>query len=82
MFSTDTWLRIVCAALVNPILFGIGAVTVLSVPAFAEHAKYLIPAVVVASFALAPVIAYVIAPRLRIRNWGRDAWAEGDAVSG
>ncbi|RST87113.1 hypothetical protein EJC49_07355 [Aquibium carbonis] len=67
---------------VNAVLFGLGAVTVLSIPALADRAVFLIPAVVVASFALAPFIAGMIAPRMRIRNWSRKAWREGDAISG
>lgn len=82
MFTTDTWLRIVCSMHVNAVLFGLGAITVLSVPALAEQAKFLIPAVVVASFALAPFIGGVIASRMRVRNWGKRAWREGDAISG
>lgn len=82
MFSTDTWLRIVCSMHVNAVLFGLGAITVLSIPALAEQAKYLIPAVVVASFALAPVIGGLIAPRMRVRNWGKRGWRDGDAISG
>ncbi|MDN2580186.1 hypothetical protein [Aquibium sp. ELW1220] len=82
MFSTDTWLRIVCAIQVNAMLFGLGAVTVLSIPALADQAMILIPAVVVASFVLAPVIGSMIASRMRVRNWSRRGWREGDAISG
>lgn len=38
---------------VNAVLFGLGAIIVLSIPALAEQAKFLIPAAVAASFALA-----------------------------
>ncbi|QDY99286.1 hypothetical protein FQ775_02255 [Nitratireductor mangrovi] len=82
MFSTDTWLVIVCSLSTNAVLFGTGVVTVLSVPALAAHAIYLIPAVVVASLALSPVAASWIAPRMRLRNWGRRDWREGDVISG
>jgi hypothetical protein len=82
MFSTDTWLRIICGMMINAIIFGIGAVTVLSIPALAAHAKYLLPAVVVASFILAPFVAWPIARRMRLRNWGRRNWQAGDAISG
>ncbi|WP_235679331.1 hypothetical protein [Aquibium microcysteis] len=82
MFSTDIWLRIVCAMQVNAMLFGIGTVTVLSVPALADRAEILIPAVVLASFLLAPIVGGFIAARMRLRNWGRRAWREGDAISG
>lgn len=82
MLSTDTWLRIVVSMQINAILFGAGAIVVLTVPALAEQAKYLIPVVVVASFALAPLLASVVFPRMRIRRWGRAAWRKGDTISG
>lgn len=82
MFGTDTWLKILCAIMVNAVVFGIGAITVLSVPALAAQAKYFIPAVVVASFVISPFIAIPIARRMRLRNWGREEWNRGDAISG
>jgi hypothetical protein len=82
MFSTDIWLRITCGMMINAVLFGAGAVTVLSVPALAAQAKYLIPAVVLASFALTPFISVPIARRMRLRNWGRQGWHKGDTISG
>jgi len=82
MLSTDTWLKIVSGMMINAVLFGLGAIIVLSIPALAEHAKYLMPLVVVLSFALAPFIAAPIARRMRLRNWGRRAWREGDVISG
>jgi len=82
MLSTDTWLKIMSGLMINAVLFGLGAITVLSIPALAEQAKYLIPAVVVLSFALVPFIAAPIARRMRLRNWGRTAWREGDLISG
>lgn len=82
MFRTDTWLTIICSMMVNAVVFGIGTITVLTVPVFAGVAKYLIPAVVVFSFAAAPFIAKFIARRMRIRNWGRRAWQQGDLISG
>jgi hypothetical protein len=55
--------------MVNAVLFGIGAVTVLSIPSLQEQWKFLIPIVVVASFVLAAPISWFIAPRLRARYW-------------
>lgn len=80
--STDTWLKIMCGLMVNAMLFGVGVVTTLSVPALAELAKYLIPAVVVASFALTPFLVGFFAGRMRIRNWGVEGWQKGDLISG
>jgi uncharacterized membrane protein len=82
MFSTHTWITIVCAINVNAVLFGLGVITVLSIPALSEQAKVLIPAVVVASIVLAPFIGAMIARRMRMKNWGPKAWREGDAISG
>lgn len=82
MFATDTWLRIMSGMMINAVLFGLGAVTVLSAPTLAVHAKYLIPAVVVVSFVLAPLISVWTARRMRIRNWGRESWKNGDLISG
>jgi hypothetical protein len=80
--STDTWLKIMCGLMVNAMLFGVGVVTTLSIPALAEHAKYLIPAVVVASFVLTPFLVGFFARRMRIRNWGVKGWQKGDLISG
>ncbi|CAN5360121.1 hypothetical protein BH10PSE8_BH10PSE8_01330 [soil metagenome] len=80
--NVDLFLKIICASIVNAVLFGIGAATILSVPVLAEQALYLLPAVIVASLALAPLLAMWIAPRLRFRNWGREAWLRGDGISG
>lgn len=82
MISTDTWLKIICSMMINAVIFGFGAIAVLSIPMLAVHAKYLIPAVVLASFAVAPVMASLIAPRMRLRNWGKRAWRQGDLISG
>lgn len=82
MFTTDTWLRIVCSMMINAVIFGAGAILVLSVPALAAEAKILLPLVVLAAFAAAPFFALVIAPRMRLRNWGRREWQRGDMISG
>lgn len=55
--------------MVNAVLFGTGAVIVLSVPGLQEQWKYLLPVVIVLSFLLAAPIAWLIAPRLRARYW-------------
>ncbi len=82
MFTTDTWLRIVCSMMINAVLFGAGAILVLSVPALTAQAKYLLPLVVVTSFVVAPFLASAVAPRMRLRNWGVPGWKKGDALSG
>ncbi|MEX0405138.1 hypothetical protein ABGN05_05620 [Aquibium sp. LZ166] len=67
--KTRTYLTGIVSLMVNAVLFGAGVVVVLSVPALSEHAIYLIPAVVVASFILTPFIAWKIAPRMRLSYW-------------
>ncbi|MFA7416188.1 MAG: hypothetical protein WC048_17085 [Rhizobium sp.] len=67
--KTQLFVTALVAMMVNAVIFGIGAVSVLSVPALNEHAKYLLPAVIVVTSALTPFVAWRIAPRLRLRNW-------------
>ena len=62
--SKRAWLTSLVSLLVNAVVFGIGAVIVLSVPAFNREAAMLLPVAVLASFALTPVIVGYIAPRL------------------
>lgn len=66
--SPRLFIACLVSLMVNAVIFGIGAITVLSVPALNEHAKYLLPVVVVASFAITPFISWQIAPRLRLRT--------------
>ncbi|CAN7660333.1 hypothetical protein LJR030_002057 [Rhizobium sp. LjRoot30] len=82
MLSTDTWLKIICSMMINAILFGVGIVTVLMVPAFSDNLKIWIPVVVVVSFAVAPLLAGYVARRMRLRNWGKKQWRNGDLISG
>ena len=65
---TRTWIAMLISLPVNAMLFGAGVITVLSTPALAEHAKYLLPAVIVAGLAATLPIAWMLAPRLRIRH--------------
>ena len=65
--TTRTAISVLVAMVINAVLFGVGAVTVLSIPALNELAAYLLPAVVAVSFAVSPIIAYALAPRLRAR---------------
>ena len=69
----DTKTRAGIAALlytmVNAVMFGAALITVLTVPAFREHAASGIVAAVLASLVLAAPVAWLIAPRLRDRTW-------------
>ena len=80
--TTNAWLIVICAIVINAVLFWIGAVTVLSITALAASAPTLLPVVVVTSIVLAPTLAVLVAPRMRFRNWSRDEWQRGDLISG
>lgn len=69
--KTNLFITALVSLMTNAVLFGAGAIAVLSVPALNEQAKYLLPVVIVASFLLAPIAAWFIAPRMRARNWPR-----------
>ena len=53
----------------NAVAFGIVIVPVLLIPALAQNAFTLIPAVVIASFVVSAPLAWLIAPRLQARYW-------------
>jgi hypothetical protein len=53
--------------MVNAVVFGVGLVTVLSVPALAAHAFFWIPAVVLTSFVVAAPLCWLIAPMMMLR---------------
>lgn len=63
------YITIMLSLMTCAVLFGIGAVIVLSVPMLSEQAKFLLPAVIAASFVLGPIIAWFMAPRMRARYW-------------
>ncbi|MNE77800.1 hypothetical protein D3C80_1741500 [compost metagenome] len=67
--SVRLQLAIMVGLMINAVLFGIGAVIVLSIPVLADNAKYFLPVVVVTCFILTPFIAWLMAPRLRLRYW-------------
>lgn len=69
--KTRTYVAAFAALPVNAVLFGSGAITVLSIPALNEHATTLIPAVVVASFALTVPVAWWVSRRMMLRFWPR-----------
>lgn len=71
--KTRTFISALVGMQVAPVLFGAGVIAVLMIPALKAHAALLLPAVIVASFVAAPLIAWKIAPRLRARNWGYPA---------
>ena len=67
-WRTRTWIALLISLPVNAVLFGAGAIAVLSIPALTEQAKYLLPAVIVAGLAATLPLAWMLAPRLRVRR--------------
>jgi uncharacterized membrane protein YiaA len=78
--SEETMTRLRIAALIYPmagaIIFGVGIVLALTVPALNADAGFWIAVVVATSIILAAPIAWLIAPRLRARYWRHRAEAE------
>lgn len=65
---TITQITILVSLMVNAVVFGIGAIAILAVPALDTQAKYLLPVWIVVTFLISPVIARLLAPRLRLRE--------------
>lgn len=83
MECVDSFIRF---AITLPILSVVtGALTVLSLmlpdPLALIHAP-LWQIAMLLSFLFSAVLANLIAPRMRIRTWGRENWARGDRISG
>jgi uncharacterized membrane protein YciS (DUF1049 family) len=68
--STRTAIAALIWMMVNAVVFGAGAIAVLSIPQLNANAAFWLPAVVAASFIISPLIAWQIAPTLRAR-WQR-----------
>ena len=69
--STRTYIAALISMMVNAVILGAGAITVLSITALSAHAAYLLPIVVALSFVVSPSIAWAMAPMLRSR-WQRE----------
>jgi hypothetical protein len=80
LMSEETMTRLRIAALIYPmagaIIFGVGIVLALTVPALNADAGFWIVVVVLTSIILSAPIAWMIAPRLRARYWRQRAEAE------
>jgi uncharacterized membrane protein YciS (DUF1049 family) len=64
-------IAVLVSMMVNAVVFGAGAIAVLSIPRLSAQAAYLLPLVVAMSFLISPFIAWYIAPMLRSR-WQRE----------
>ena len=51
------------------VLFGVGAIVVLSIPILNDHAKKPLPIATLFGFPVGPLAAWYIAPRLRAQYW-------------
>ena len=67
--STRFQIAALLSLMVNAVIFGIGAITVLSTPLLAENAKFWLLVSVAASIILSPGISWFLVPRLRNRSW-------------
>lgn len=67
--SNNTRIALLISTMVNAVLFGIGAVTVLSIPALSADAKIWLPVVIVSAIVLSPFVSRALAPRLRSKRW-------------
>lgn len=65
---TINYITLYVSMMVNAVVFGVGTVAILSVPALNEQAKYLLPAWIVVTFLVSPVIGRFMAPSLRLRE--------------
>jgi len=69
LMSTRFQIALLIFLMTSAMVFGLGIVPVLAIPALAANAFILIPIVVVAAFVLGAPLAWLIAPRLRARYW-------------
>ena len=67
--TTRLSITLLVMMMTNSVLFGVGAIAVLSIPALNDQAMVLLPVVIVTSLLLGPLVAWFIAPRLRARYW-------------
>jgi hypothetical protein len=70
--STRFSITLLLCGLVGSVLFGVGAVMVLSIPSLSAHASVLLPVVIVASFIFAPAIGWRLAPMVRAKYVRRE----------
>jgi hypothetical protein len=66
--STRFAIALLLSGMVGGVLFGVGAILVLSIPQLSQHAAIFLPLVIVLSFILSPGISWVMAPSLRARH--------------
>lgn len=72
-FKMQAQLATLVFMMTNAVVFGVGVITVLSIPATEANAGPWIVGIVVASVVLSAPISWLIAPRLRLRYWKQRA---------
>ncbi|WP_018701058.1 hypothetical protein [Amorphus coralli] len=72
--QAKTQIAILIGLMANAVIFGFGAIVVLSVPPLAANAMVALPVVVAVSFALSPLVGWYLAPRAMARNWREGAY--------
>ncbi|MBP8246975.1 MAG: hypothetical protein KAX56_08925 [Phenylobacterium sp.] len=65
--STRVYIAGILSLMVAGVLFGMGAIPVLMIPALSAKANVLLPIVVILSIILTPPIAWKLAPKLRAK---------------
>jgi hypothetical protein len=65
--KTRTYVAALVSMMINAVVFGAGAIAVLSIPALEAEAWFWLPVVVVVSFLVSPFIGWALAPRLMAR---------------
>lgn len=65
---TITHITILVSLMVNAVVFGVGAVAILAIPSLDAQAKYPLPAWIALTVIISPVIARLLAPRVRLRE--------------
>ena len=66
--STRQSITLLLSGIVGSVLFGVGAIIVLTIPYLASHAVVLLPSVIVLSLLLTPIVGWLIAPQLRAKR--------------
>lgn len=66
--KTRSHMTLMLSFMVNAVIFGTGAIIVLSVEGLRAYAPYLLPAVIVAALIVTPIISWWMAPRLRLQT--------------
>lgn len=83
MECVDTFMRFAVTLPILSVVSGAMLLTALMLPDPGFLMRPPVPQLgLAAGFVFSAVIANLIAPRMRIRTWGRKGWAKGDRLSG